>query len=259
MAKKKEEAAPEAPSRAELETLATEMNDVMGLDPKIKFNRKTSDDDLLGMIMDNANDPETGETCIYASDFEEDEDDPEKAVFSEEAEATIVALGIEIGEDGEPEEEVVKPAAKGAKADKKAVEKEEPKKAAQAAKGKKAKEEEPEEEPAPKKGAKAALAKEEKKAPAKADKKADKPKAAKKEKEKKYGRADSIADAIAAAKKSKKGITFDALNESSCDLYDEENNEETPRPYSNSWLRAVLTILVAIDAAELKSDKYTFN
>ena len=254
MAKKKVEV--ELPERSALEALAKEMNEVMGLDPKIKFNRKTTDEELVAMIRENAVDEETGETVIYGSDFEEDSDDPEKVVFTEDAGNTLDLLDLEIGDepedDAEPEPEP-EPVKKGKKAEKE-VEK------PAAKKGKKVeKEEEPEveEEKPAKKSAKKEV--EEKPAAKKKDEKEEKKPAKKAEKTAKYGRADSIADAIVAARKSKKGITYEGLNDASCDLYDKENNEKTARPYSNSWLKSVLTIMVALEVAELKSEKYTFN
>lgn len=111
-------------TREELVNLAREMNEVMGLEPKIAVGKKVSDDDLLAAIKENAE--------IYATDFEEDADDPEKVIFTEEAAELFKKLGIEVidsdtveedegmleadeGTDEEVEEEEPAPKKKGKK------------------------------------------------------------------------------------------------------------------------------------------------
>jgi len=135
-------------SREELVAFAREMNEVMGLDPAISLKKSVTDEELLENIMSE------GVDNIYATDFEEDEEDDEKVIFSDEAKKTMKKLGIEVvaaETEEEPEEvEEEKPAKKG-KAKKEEVEEEVPKKG----KGKKVEpEEEPEEEKPVKKGKK---------------------------------------------------------------------------------------------------------
>ena len=105
------------PPLEEHKALAREMNEVMKLDPPIKFSKKTTADELLEIINNEA----TGN--IYEIDFEPDPEDDSVIVFSEKAEDDFKALGIEVlpgsppdpaAEADEPDEEVIeeKPAAK---------------------------------------------------------------------------------------------------------------------------------------------------
>ena len=76
-----------------------------------------------------------------------------------------------------------------------------------------------------------------------------------------YGRIESIVDAIKATKKSKKPATFEEINETSCVLFDKANDEVTPRPYSNTWLKASLSINAALGCCsfDAATKKYNFN
>jgi len=131
------------PTREALEQLYKEMEEVFQPDaPFKKVSKKTTDAELIELIKKEAVDEE-GNSTIYTTDMEEDEENPNKVIFSEDAEETIKALGIEIvepedaGEEDAPEPEPVKEAAKpaknGKKEESKAPAKEEPKKGAKAA------------------------------------------------------------------------------------------------------------------------------
>lgn len=243
-------------TRDQLVKLASEMNEVMGLEPAIKISKKLDDESLIEKIKAEA------EGQIYASDFEEDPEDDEKVVFTEEAAETLKALGIEVAEDegsedseeeteeepedAEPEEEVEeeeeeeKPK-KGAKG-----EKEEPKKAA---KGKKVdveeEEEEEEEKPAkkPSKGAKEAPKK-----AAKGKAKAE-PKKAKKVK---YTRSEALVDAL---KFFKKGATKKEIVEKSDELYVAQGGD-SGMVVSEAMFRYGVPTLLLLEHIELNDGKY---
>lgn len=182
------------PPLEEHKALAREMNEVMKLDPPIKFSKKTTADELLEIIKNEA----TGN--IYEIDFEPDPEDDSVIVFSEKAEDDFKALGIEVlpgsppdpaAEADEPDEEVIeeKPAAKPDT--KKGGKKEEPTK------------------------------KDEKPAAKKADKKADakKEEPTKKEKEPEYTRSEAFVDAL------KKGGTKKEIIDNSDALFVKEGGE----------------------------------
>jgi hypothetical protein len=238
MAKAKVEEAPAVPTRAELEALATEMNEVMGLEPKIKFNRKTTDEALIAAIMENASDPDTGETAIYESDFEEDEEDPEKIIFTQDADATMEMLGIEVGSDEPAEEAVpeVKKTAKELKAEALAAEK-----TAAAAK----------ETPKAGRGAKAAPAAKEtpKAAPAK-----EKPAKAAKETKEKFTRYMSVAAVL----KEGKALSEADLAAKSDDLYAKKGGNSGIAQAERIVDRA-MQLLTALDVLEIKGGKVKYT
>jgi len=277
MAKEKVKAAkaPEV-TRAELEALAKEMNEVMGLDPAIKFNRKTTDEALLEMIKAEAVDPESGEPCIYDTDFQEDPEDEEKVVFSEDAEKTLEALGIEIAEeegDGDGDEladldmDGLKSYIKENDLDIKVTKKMDEDavrdliREAEAEEPEPEKEEEKEEKPA--KGAKGKAAKEEKapakseKAPAKAEKekpaKAAKAAPAKKEKSEKFTRYMSVAAVL----KEGKALTEDDLISKADDLYSKKGGnsgiDQSARIVDRS-----MQLLTALGMVEVKNSKIKY-
>lgn len=85
-------------SREELEALAKEMNGVMGLDPAIKIGRKVADDALLDSIKEQMEE-------ITSSDFEVLGDgEAGTDFFSDEAAATLKALGFDVPEKEESDE-----------------------------------------------------------------------------------------------------------------------------------------------------------
>jgi len=271
MAKEKVKAAkaPEV-TRAELEALAKEMNEVMGLDPAIKFNRKTTDEALLEMIKAEAVDPESGEPCIYDTDFQEDPEDEEKVVFSEDAEKTLEALGIEIAEeegDGDGDEladldmDGLKSYIKENDLDIKVTKKMDEDAVRDLIREAEEKEEEKEEKPA--KGAKGKAAKEEKapakseKAPAKAEKekpaKAAKAAPAKKEKSEKFTRYMSVAAVL----KEGKALTEDDLISKADDLYSKKGGnsgiDQSARIVDRS-----MQLLTALGMVEVKNSKIKY-
>jgi hypothetical protein len=91
------------PARENLEALITEINEVLNLEPAIKFSKKTTDAELVELIK--------AETVgnIYEIDFTADADDDTIPFFSEESAADFEALGIEI-QAGSPPETPAEPA-----------------------------------------------------------------------------------------------------------------------------------------------------
>lgn len=284
----KKSAKVEAPSREELVALAKQMNEVMGLEPKIKTTSKVSDDDLLENIMSEA----VGN--IYETDFEEDEEDDEKVIFNDESTATLKKLGVEIvvgesadEEEAEEEAEEEKPAKKGkkeavkeepAKKGKKAPVVEEDDEGVEEKPVKKGKKSEPVKEEKPPKGKKPAVVEDDddgeetpapkgKKAPVKTEKQVAKDKANAEKKERlaakkgtkksggKYSRAESIADAIKAGP-----ATYDELRIKSGKLYAEKNGGSFDPNYTNWYMEYSFPIMEHLGIiAKGKGDKLTFT
>jgi hypothetical protein len=98
----------ELPVRENLEALVGEINEVLNLEPAIKFSKKTTDAELVELIKTEV----VGN--IYEIDFTADAEDDTIPYFSEESKADFEALGIEIQAGSPPEETPVEtPAAKG--------------------------------------------------------------------------------------------------------------------------------------------------
>lgn len=110
----------ETPTREALVALVEEINAVLQPKTPITVGRKMTDEALIAVIKKEA------EGNIYEIDFQPDPDDASVEIFSEEGEATIKLLGIEIlpgappvqGDDSgeeatEPESEKTSPAETG--------------------------------------------------------------------------------------------------------------------------------------------------
>jgi hypothetical protein len=97
----------ELPVRDNLEALITEINEVLNLEPAIKFSKKTTDAELAELIK-----TECGGN-IYEIDFTADATDETIPYFSEESKADFAALGIEILAGSPPDETPAPAPAKG--------------------------------------------------------------------------------------------------------------------------------------------------
>jgi len=248
---KKEETV--APTREALENLYKEMEEVFQPDvPFKKISKKTTDADLIELIKKEAVD-EDGNSTIYTTDMEEDPENPDKVIFSEEAEDTIKLLGIEIVE---PEEEGGEEKAEPAKEE--APAKEEKKAAKNDAKpAKNAKKEEakaPVKEEKGKAAKSAPAAKEDKKAAKEAPKgkaKADKPATGNS-----YTRSIALVDAL------KDTLTNGpATKKEICDLSDElyvEQGGKSGAFVAEVMFRYTVPALIALGIVE-KGDGGTFK
>jgi len=240
MAKGKGKGKSKAPevTREQLETLAEEMNEVLDLDPAIKYTKRVKDAALIKAIM-----AEAGE--VYNTDFEENDDDT--PFFSEEAGEICELLGIEPTDppeedDGEEEEEEEQPVKKGKGKGKKkpAPEPEEEEEEEDED------EEEEEEEPAPKKGKGKKKA-----APAKKGKGKTAPKA------NKYTRSNAFCEALRDA--GKKGASKTDLVETAADLYVENNEGEdgVNINVAEALFRYAMPSAIELGVVEKDGDNYT--
>lgn len=217
----KKASAPATPTMEELNALAAEMNDIMGLDPEIDAVADELDEaGLIEVIKEEAYDED--EACqIFTTDQ-----------FSEEAWETFKALGIEAveppAEDGaEPEEE----------------EEEAPEEAP----------EEEEEAPEPKKkpaAKKAAAKKTPAKKPAPAEKKAAAPKKAA---AKRYTRIDAAVEVLSSNVKD-----LDKLAEKANDLYAASGGKDNLNEAKWS-INLATAILTGLKLAEVKDNKITIG
>lgn len=220
MARKAKEV--ELPALEELEALADEINDVLNPTEPIKYSKKTTAEELVEMIKEQA------EGNIYEIDFQPDPDYDTVVIFSEEAEATINALGIEILKGAPPPPEKEK-------------EKEEEKKPAKGAKKEEPKKEEKKSAPAKKDEKKAALAKKDEKKAASAKKKAEK-------EEPTYTRSGAFVDAV------KKGGTKAEIVALSDKLY-VENGGSSNLTVAEALYRYAMPSLKLLDVVTEKDGK----
>jgi hypothetical protein len=100
-----------APTRAALMALVAEINTVLNLEPAMAFGRKATDEEIIAKIHEEC------DGNLYDQDFTPDPDDATIPVFTEVADKTFEALGIEILEGAPPADAAPAPAptpAKGA-------------------------------------------------------------------------------------------------------------------------------------------------
>lgn len=92
----------ELPSREELVALAQEVNAVLNLEVAIKYGKKVTDEELAAAIVKEC------KNNVYEIDFTEDAEDATIPFYTEDAEETFKALGIEVlpGSPSDSEAEV---------------------------------------------------------------------------------------------------------------------------------------------------------